>query len=193
VLSEILAAKLKGIIELSAPQVAALERHFELLLKWNRVLNLTSVRDPGEMVERHYCESLFLAARLPAGTLSIADIGSGPGFPGFPVAVARPDCSVVLIESHQRKSVFLREAARFVSNVRVMAVRAEAVGEEFDHVISRAVSYADLGKSLKRMGRNADLLSGAEEPPASLGFDWGAPLALPWGDQRFLRIGKRRE
>lgn len=175
---------------LTPEQEAALEAHLELLMRWNRSLNLTAIRSREEAIERHYCESLFLGARLPAGALRIADVGSGAGFPGFPVAVLRPECSVTLIESHQRKAVFLREASRKVPNVRVLAKRAENVGETFDWVISRAVSYADLAGVLKKLAQNADLLSGAERPPESMGFVWDAPVALPWGSQRFLWTGR---
>jgi 16S rRNA (guanine527-N7)-methyltransferase len=169
--------------------VAALEAHLELLLRWNQKLNLTAIRSREEAIERHYCESLFLGARLPAGPLTIADVGSGAGFPGFPVAVLRPDCSVTLIESHQRKAVFLREAARKQANIRVLAKRAEDVGERFDWVISRAVSYEDLSPFLKNLAGNADLLTGSEAPPEGLGFSWNAAVGLPWGRQRFLWTG----
>jgi 16S rRNA (guanine527-N7)-methyltransferase len=162
------------------------------MLRWNRSLNLTTVTGVEEAVERHYCESVFLAARLPAAPLRIADIGSGPGFPGLPIAVVRPDCLVTLIESHQRKAVFLREAARGLKNVRVISKRAQDVAEEFDVVVSRAVSYNDLCSPLKMLAPSADLLTGAEEPPEALGFEWQAGIPLPWGRQRFLRIGTRR-
>jgi hypothetical protein len=75
-------------------------------------------------------------------------------------------------------------------NVRVLAKRAEDVAETFDWVISRAVSYADLAPVLKLLAPNADLLSGAEGPPDSLGFVWDAPVPLPWGNQRFLWTGR---
>src|SRR5437868_3656406 len=101
-----------GLPELPLAKLAALEVHYNLLLRWNTVLNLTGITDLDTAVERHYCESIFLAAHLPAGPLRLADIGSGAGFPGLPIAVLRPDCMVTLIESHQRKSVFLREASR---------------------------------------------------------------------------------
>jgi 16S rRNA (guanine527-N7)-methyltransferase len=175
---------------LTAEQCAALEAHLELLLRWNRTMNLTAIRDREEAIERHYCESLFLGARLPAGQLSIADVGSGAGFPGFPVAVLRPDCTVTLIESHQRKAVFLREAARKQPNVRVLAQRAEEVKEGFDRVISRAVSYGDLAAVLKDLAPSADLLTGVEAPPEGLGFVWEEAVALPWGNHRFLRTGR---
>jgi 16S rRNA (guanine527-N7)-methyltransferase len=175
---------------LTEEQAAALERHYELLCRWNRVLNLTRVEEVEEAVGRHYCESLFLADAIPdIPNLRIVDIGSGPGFPGFPVAVVRPGCSVTLIESHQRKAVFLREASRDLANVRVLGVRAEAVDEEFDWVISRAVSYADLTKSVRRLGGRVALLTGAEEPPAPWGLAWDV-VPVPGGRQRFLRVSR---
>ena len=183
--------RLAGIVDLSAEQLSVLEGHYQMLLRWNRRVNLTSISGLEEAVERHYCESLFLAASLPAGRLRIADIGSGAGFPGFPVAVLRPDCSVTLVESHQRKAVFLREVSRTLPSVRVLSKRAEAVGEQFDRVISRAVSYRDLTPSLKVLGESVDLLTGAEEPPPESGFNWARAVALPWGKQRFLRTGRR--
>ena len=176
---------------LTPEQVRALESHYELLLRWNRVLNLTAIEDAKEAAERHYGESLYLAARLPAGPLRVADVGSGAGFPGFPLAVVRPDCAVTLIESHQRKAVFLWEASRKRTNVRVLAQRAEAVADRFDWVVSRAVSYDGLEGALSRLAPGAALLTGAEAPPAGLGFCWNEPILLPWGKQRFLRMGLR--
>ena len=190
---ELLRQKLTGILALSEDQIEALKHHYDLLLRWNTRLNLTSIESLEEVVERHYCESLFLAAHLPPGALRIADVGSGAGFPGIPVGIVRPDCSVTLIEAHSRKSVFLREATRHFFNFRVLPKRAEAIGEEFDCVASRAVSYEDLIPVLKRITRRADLLTGVEAPPAELGFVWQPALLLPWGRQRYLRIGVSRE
>jgi 16S rRNA (guanine527-N7)-methyltransferase len=187
--ADLLRQRLAGIVELSPGQVEALEAHYRLLLRWNRTLNLTSIRKIEEAVERHYCESLFLGTHLPQDLLRIADIGSGAGFPGFPIAVLRPDCSVTLIESHQRKAVFLREASRSLPNVRVLARRAEDMNEQFDWAVSRAVSYENLASFLKNLAPNADLLTGGEEPPGGIGFVWQPPIPMPWGAQRFLRIG----
>jgi 16S rRNA (guanine527-N7)-methyltransferase len=191
VFRELLRDRLSGIAELSDAQAAALESHYNLLVRWNRTLNLTAIKDLAEVVERHYCESIFLAARLAAGPVRIVDMGSGAGFPGLPVAVCRPDCQLTLIESHQRKAAFLKEAARGLANVRVLGRRAEEVQEQFDLAISRAVSYRDLSATLKALAPAADLLSGAENPPAEMGFLWGAPIPLPWGKQRYLWIGHR--
>lgn len=188
--AELLRARLSGIVDLSPAQVAALEAHYQLLLRWNRTLNLTRVENLEEAVERHYCESLFLASHLPAGSLRIVDIGSGAGFPGFPVAIARPECQVTLIESHQRKSVFLREASRAIANIRVLGVRSETVTETFDHAISRAVSYEDLTATLKRIAASVDLLTGVDVPPESMGIEWQPAIPLPWGQHRVLRIGQ---
>jgi 16S rRNA (guanine527-N7)-methyltransferase len=190
--ADLLRQRLAGVVELTPGQVEALETHYQLLLRWNRTLNLTSIKGMEQAVERHYCESLFLGAHLPQGHLRIADIGSGAGFPGFPVAVFRPDCSVSLIESHQRKAVFLREASRTLPNVRVLAKRAEDVNEQFDWAISRAVRYEDLALFLKNLGPYVDLLTGGEAPPDGIGFVWQAPIRMPWGGQRLLRTGHQK-
>ena len=105
----------------------------------------------------------------------------------------RPECSITLIESHQRKAVFLREASRSLPNVRVLARRAEDVEEQFDWAISRAVSYKDLASFLKNLAPSVDLLTGGEEAPEGIGFVWQAPMRLPWGEQRFLRTGRQEE
>jgi len=187
--ADLLRQRLAGIVDLSPGQVEALEAHYQLLLWWNRILNLTSIKRMEEAVERHYCESLFLGTHLPQGSLRIADIGSGAGFPGLPTAVLRPDCSVTLIESHQRKAVFLREAGRNLPNIRVLATRAEDIKEQFDLAISRAVSYEDLASFLKNLAPNVDLLTGAETPSDGIGFVWQPAILVPWGGRRFLRVG----
>jgi 16S rRNA (guanine(527)-N(7))-methyltransferase RsmG len=161
-----------------------LEAHFRLLEKWNRTLNLTRITE----VERNYGESLFLGRHLPVGRLRVCDIGSGAGFPGFPVAVLRPDCEVTLIEAHQRKAVFLKEASRGLPNIRVVAKRAEDVDDQFDWAMSRAVSDVDLSAVLPRLAPNVALLTGAEEPKISR-IVWEPAIALPDSRNRYLRIG----
>src|SRR6266404_8786605 len=105
------------------------------MLRWNKVINLTRIERIEEVIDRHYAESLFVGANLPCGSLRIADLGSGAGFPGLPIAILRPQCLVTLIESHQRKAVFLKEASRSIPNIRVLAKRAEDVQESFDWAI----------------------------------------------------------
>src|SRR4051812_24491873 len=104
---------------LSSHELRLLRQHYELLKRWNQKMNLTRIDSLDDVVRFHYCESLYLGQYLPQGPLRIVDIGSGGGFPGIPVAVLRPECQVDLVESNGRKAVFLREAARNLSNVRV--------------------------------------------------------------------------
>jgi 16S rRNA (guanine(527)-N(7))-methyltransferase RsmG len=141
--------------QLTIQQAELLAQHYGLMLRWNKVMNLTRIDKVEEAIERHYLESLQVAASLPAGALRIADVGSGAGFPGIPVSVVRPECSVTLIESHKRKSVFLKEATRSLPNVRVLAMRAEEVADSFDWVISRAVSLDDLHKFAAKLAPRA--------------------------------------
>lgn len=170
-------------IELSDNQICQLEQHFNLLNRWNRVMNLTSIEYLDEMVQRHYCESLFLGRCLPQEALKIVDVGSGPGFPGVPIAVLRPDCQVALLESNRRKSVFLREATRALPNALVIPERSQQVSELFDWAVSRAVSYREIEGSLGRLASNVALLSGEDCPDDR--FTWNR-IKLPWGRHRFV-------
>ncbi len=103
--------------------------YLALLLRWNRTYNLTAIRDPEEMVTRHLLDSLAMHPYVRPGAL--ADLGTGPGLPGIPLAIARPDVQVTLVESNGKKARFLREAVRQLKlgNARVLESRAEAVAE----------------------------------------------------------------
>src|ERR1700692_4256730 len=156
---------------LTPQQLTLLEEHYRLLLRWNKKINLTRITSLQDAVRYHYCESLYLATRLPEGALRIVDIGSGAGFPGIPVAIYRPECTIDLVESHQRKAVFLREAARGLTNVRVLARRAQEVTDSYDWTLSRAVRPEDV------------LKLNLAPHVAVLGVDGDS---LPWGDKRAL-------
>ena len=177
----LLVERVSSFCELSSEQLDQLEQHYALLLRWNKVINLTRIDAAEDAVERHYAESLFLGSTLPAGALAIADVGSGGGFPGIPVAVLRPECIVTLIESHRRKAVFLKEACRSLKNVKVLATRAEEVSERFDWVVSRAVSWQDLQQTVFSLALNLALL-GSEPPPSSTIF------SLPQGKARVFHV-----
>src|SRR5713101_6724096 len=118
----LLAAEFAAFGSLSESQLQSLQLHYELMLRWNRRINLTRITSLPDSVRFHYCESLYLAQFLPKPPLKIVDIGSGAGFPGIPVAVFRSDSLVDLVESHQRKAVFLTEVVRHLAlpNVRVL-------------------------------------------------------------------------
>jgi len=152
-----------------------------LMLRWNKVINLTRIERLEEVVDRHYAESLFVGANLPIGSLTIADLGSGAGFPGFPIAVLRPECSVTLIESHQRKAVFLKEASRGLPNLSILCKRAEDVVGPFDWIVSRAVSPGEVLKIARKLAADLALLgdlAGYQPAPRV--------IAVPWAQHRNL-------
>ena len=136
-----------------SPQSSALLRFRDLLVAANASLNLTSVREPAEIERRHIAESLTVvraieaAGRLPPGA-RVIDVGSGGGLPGIPLAVARPDLQVTLLEATGKKAAFLERtaAALGLSGVRVIAARAEeaahdlAERETYDLALARAVA-----------------------------------------------------
>jgi 16S rRNA (guanine(527)-N(7))-methyltransferase RsmG len=174
----LLASEFAPIRRLTQLQLDLLEQHYQILYHWNKRINLTRISGIREAVRFHYCESLFIAEWLPKGKLRIADVGSGAGFPGIPVALMRPDCSVDLIESHQRKAAFLREASRNLPNVNVVCQRAEECTGGYDWLISRAVRVEDLMKL--QLAPNFALLLGAED---AKDFE---SLKMPWGERRVL-------
>lgn len=133
-------------IPLDERQLEQMDGHYELLVRWNRALNLTRVDSPADAARIHFCEAILLAQVLPEGAFTVADVGSGGGFPGIPLAIARPELRVTLIESHQRKSVFLREAIRGLANVSVQSIRAQLVSQRFDWMVARAVDPTELTK-----------------------------------------------
>lgn len=124
---------------------AKLSQYIALLDKWNRTHNLTALRDPAQMVTHHLLDSLAVLGHLPKlARLRVLDIGSGGGLPGIPLAIARQDWRVVLLDSSHKKAAFLRQAAieLKLANVEVCAVRVQDYVAEllFDVVITRAFS-----------------------------------------------------
>jgi 16S rRNA (guanine527-N7)-methyltransferase len=98
----------------SPRQLTQFQAYFDLFLRWNAKTNLTSVRDPEEILRRHFAESAYLTKVLPLGPGTLIDVGSGGGFPGIPVKIMSPATRVVLVESVIKKAAFLKEAARAV-------------------------------------------------------------------------------
>ena len=133
---------------LDASLAAPLRRYLELLARWNRTYNLTAIRDPGEMVTLHLLDSLSMHAHV-RGVARLADLGTGAGLPGIPLAIALPELQVTLVESNGKKARFLREAVRTLglANARVAESRAEALDMPgaFDAITARAMAtLADL-------------------------------------------------
>lgn len=132
-------------LELSLPEgaEARLLAYLSLLSKWNRVHNLTAVRDEQQMVSHHLLDSLTVLPYL-SGYATLADVGSGGGLPGIPLALARPDMAVTLVEANHKKASFLQQAKieLGLSNVNIHCGRVENYTPTvlFDAVISRAFS-----------------------------------------------------
>ncbi len=123
-----------------------------LLAKWNRTYNLTAIRDPKEMVTHHLLDSLAVVTHLPIGSgATLADVGSGGGLPGIPLAIARPDWRITLNDASEKKAAFLKQASfeLVLPNVSVHEGRAEAWRpvQGFSVVISRA--FAELAKFIR--------------------------------------------
>ena len=122
---------------------AKLIAYLRLIEKWNRVHNLTAVREPEQMVVLHLLDSLTVLPHL-AGKATLLDVGTGAGLPGMPLAIARPEFAVTLLDSNHKKTTFLMQAKAELelSNVRVMSERVESwtPPDRFDAVVSRAFS-----------------------------------------------------
>ncbi len=119
--------------------------YLSLLEKWKQAINLTAIRERDRMVTHHLLDSLSVLPYLPKLAHHLADIGTGAGLPGIPLAIARPDISVTLVEPNQKKVAFLRQVkgALGLANLEVIGKRVEDIPSSlFDCVISRA--FADL-------------------------------------------------
>jgi len=166
-------------------------------------VNLTAVRRPEEMVTRHFGESFFAASRLlAAGALrSVVDLGSGPGFPGVPLAMLAPQVRVTLIESNNKKAAFLNEVVRALGlgNVTVFSRRGEDYPGMAELVIMRAVERFDvsLAVALRMVGPGGRLAlmigKGQVEKAGELGsaIAWSEPIDVPGGHSRVLLVGTK--
>jgi 16S rRNA (guanine527-N7)-methyltransferase len=198
--ADLLHSELARWVNLSDDQIARLYQHYQLLERWNKRINLTSIEPGREMVLRHYCESVFFGAQLALfGTQlandnndSIADIGSGAGFPGVPIAILKPECNVTLVESNQRKAVFLREATRNLSNTVVVARRAKDLSSKYCWLVSRAVAPKEILELVPRLATRLGLMLGENDLPVlqeAKYIAWSEPIRLPWGDRRVCVFG----
>ena len=177
------------------------------LADWNTRVNLTAIREPADVVDKHLLDSLAVLPHLKG--LEIADVGTGAGFPGLPLAVADPDRRYTLIESTGKKAEFVRHAAAMLKlpNVEVVTARAEAVRPPmpFDSVIARALG--SLAEFIRVAGHLAApdgrLFAMKGKPPERelklLPADWKAlavhPVAIPGlaAERCLVELAKVRE
>jgi 16S rRNA (guanine527-N7)-methyltransferase len=140
-------------IAVSPAQRERLAAHLELVAKWNRVHNLTAIRETSQMVALHLLDSLSILPQLE-GARVIADVGTGPGFPGIPIAIVRDDATVTLVESSHKKCAFLQQARTelALANVTIACERVEhfKAAAPFDAVVSRA--FSDLPDFIAQAG-----------------------------------------
>jgi len=122
----------------------------DLLLKWNKVYNLTALRDPQQAVSHHLLDSLAILPHMGAGAL--LDVGSGGGLPGIPLAIARPDLSVSMVDTVQKKATFLQQAAIQLAlpNITVHHARVEEMPGTYAQISSRAFAELSLFVTLTR-------------------------------------------
>ncbi len=143
---------------LDATQIDRFERYGALLREWNERMNLTAITEPEEIVTKHFLDSLtLLLARPLAPSARVVDVGSGAGFPGVPLAIARPDARVTLVESVAKKVRFLEELTRALGLANVTVVHAR--GEELAHEPSRRERYdIAVARALPGLAANLELL-----------------------------------
>lgn len=218
---------------LTTNDLSHISTYIDLLFRWNARINLTAIRDPEQIVTRHFGESLFAARHLfvrSAGQpqnapdkrgsdpersepnderrtandrLTLADVGSGAGFPGLPIKLWAPHIALTLIESSQKKATFLREVTRALTltDVNIQTTRAETLATTYSVVTLRAVERFDailpIAARLLAPGGRLALLIGSSQ----LGYAqrtlpnlaWAAPISIPLSDSRLLAIAVSSE
>ncbi len=168
--------------------------HYELLLRWNRRINLTRVDRPEEVAVRHFGEAFAFLSREAQLSGSVADLGAGAGFPGLPIAAMDDQIQMLEVESVAKKATFMREVTRDWGNVRVSHIRIEELPRTFYWVVMRAVSVEPLVKRLAKLAPRAVLLAGSQAAQAmERDGIWSVTrrVPLPWDGRRRCSIDRR--
>jgi len=198
----------RALLEFKIPsfddQVLQIQQYIRILLVWNEKMNLTAIRDPLEILYRHFCESMFAAEAIPLKNGRLADIGSGGGFPGLPLKIMRPGLQVFLVESNIKKVTFLAEVIRELglNGAQVLARRYEELGEEvapLDYVCTRALgefpAFLEWATSEQIAAKQVILWIGGrdlEEIQKIRSWDWSEPIEVPHSLRRLLLVGTRK-
>lgn len=199
---------------LDAAQLSSISTYIDILLRWNARINLTAIRDPEEIVTRHFGESLFAARHLfphtphkpietaPVQAPKVADLGSGAGFPGLPIKLWAPHIALTLIESSHKKATFLREIVRTLTlaDINIQNTRAESLPPRtFDVVTLRAVERFETilpvaASLVADAGRLALLIGTAQVPQLRTALplqDISVLLPIPSSSSRVLAVVQR--
>lgn len=175
-----------------------------ILFIWNDKLNLTAIRDPLEILYRHFCESMYAAGAVPMENGRLADVGSGAGFPGLPLKIIRPELRVFLVESNLKKATFLAEVIRELglADAQVLVRRYEELGEEvapLDYVCSRALGefapFLEWAGSQQTGTRQVILWIGARDLldiQKIRTWEWREPIPVPHSLRRLLLVGTKK-
>jgi len=210
---------------LSPAQLQSISTYIDILLRWNARINLTAIRDPKDIITRHFGESLFAARHLfplsssvssassvssvvkgaevgVGAAVTVADLGSGAGFPGLPIKLWAPHLSLTLVESNHKKAAFLREVTRALTltDVNIQNTRAETLPPiDYDVVTLRAVERFEAilptaAALVAPAGRLALLISSAQQAPARSALPhltWSDPTPIPQSRSRILLVARR--
>lgn len=189
-------------ISLSGDQIAMVREYVRLLLKWNQSISLTTVTDVEEILSRHFAESMFAAQVRPVENCRLADVGTGPGFPGLPLKIFVPSIQLILVESNKKKCAFLSEVVRSLGlkDVEVLAERFEQIRPEMlpvDLVAARALGeWKELLEWSARSllpGGNLMLWLGADDATrtvANQNWIWEPAIKIPDSQRRYLLLGR---
>jgi len=184
-------------------QVLKIQHYIRILLQWNEKFNLTAIRDPLEILYRHFCESMFAATKFSLGQGRLADVGSGAGFPGIPLKILCPGIQLFLIESNLKKATFMAEVIRELglADTQVLVRRYEELGEELaplDFVCSKALgefrpllkwaSSAHLAAANVLLWIGGRDLEGIQKLS---GWSWQEPISIPHSLRRMILLGRK--
>jgi 16S rRNA (guanine527-N7)-methyltransferase len=183
-------------------QIDRIRTYTSLLLKWNRSVSLTSIKDPVEIVARHFGESMFVGKLLPVENCRLVDIGTGAGFPGLALKIAVPSLNVTLIESNKKKCAFLAEVVRNLNcaGVEIRSERFEEIRPET--VVANIITARAVGDfkqllrwSIQALDRRGHLVLwvGSEDSTRiarTPGWTWQPAVHIPESQRRFILIGR---
>jgi len=190
-------------IPVNTNQIIQIQEYIRLLLVWNEKVNLTAIRDPLEILYRHFCESMFATKVVELGQCRLADIGTGAGFPGLALKLLVPDSHIVLVESNIKKATFLAEVVRAlrISGASVLVSRYETLGKEIasvDFLLARALGEfevflkwaasddVDVKRVVLWVGA-ADVEQAQKRP----WWVWNPPVSVPHSLRRVLLTGTK--